>query len=362
MGVNELLILASASPRRRQILGVLGIPFEAIEVDVDEAPHPGEAPETLARRLAVAKALAGVTRSADALVLGADTVVALDGESLGKPRDSAEAVQTLERLRARAHSVITGVALATREGSGLTVRDQAAITEVWMRRYSDLEIHEYVATGDPFDKAGSYAIQHAAFRPVERIVGCFLNVVGLPLPEVKLLLGWAGVDAKADAERLDAACSWCTERGARRRRAAADHDQLGVEDVGERDEAGAQVLPRALQYGDGDGVALLREPGQQPAVHGTACGQGPTQRRAGLTFGRHPRGDAHGRPGHVHLKQPWLGQLAGHLRPFRSMMMWPISAAAPLAPRRGRPPQMMPPPTPVPSVSMSMSRTFTPAP
>src|SRR5438093_6604614 len=133
MSVNDhRLILASASPRRRQILAVLGIPYEAIEVDVDETPHLGEAPETLARRLAVAKADAGAARHPDSLVLGADTVVELDGGSLGKPSDAAEAVEMLQRLRGRRHQVITGVALTSSERAP---RSRLATTEVWMRSY-----------------------------------------------------------------------------------------------------------------------------------------------------------------------------------------------------------------------------------
>lgn len=213
MRVNKPLILASASPRRRQIFAVLGIPFEAIEVDLDETPRPGEAPEDLARRLAIAKAEAGAVRHPGAVVLGADTVVALDGESLGKPSSEAEAIETLQRLRGRNHRVITAIALASRDARAHPeASSRTAVTEVWMRDYTDEEICDYVATGDPFDKAGSYAIQHPTFRPVERIAGCFLNVVGLPLPEVAELLRTAGIDASADGARLDAVCPGCADR------------------------------------------------------------------------------------------------------------------------------------------------------
>lgn len=207
-------MLASASPRRRQILSLLGIPFEAIEVDVDESPLRGEAPDAVALRLAVAKAEAGARRYPSALVLGADTVVELDRQSLGKPGSVAEAVETLERLRGRAHHVITAVALASDEGPKIRTSARVSTTEVWMRNYSDREIREYVASGDPFDKAGSYAIQHAAFRPVERIEGCFLNVVGLPLPEVCELLDAAGLATRVTHDQLVAACPECTDAAA----------------------------------------------------------------------------------------------------------------------------------------------------
>jgi septum formation protein len=202
-------MLASASPRRRQILGILRIPFEAIEVDVDETPRTGEAPEALARRLALVKAESGSARHPEALVLGADTVVEIDGQSLGKPRNAAEAIETLRRLRGRGHRVITGVALVSTTGAA---RIRMATTEVWMRSYTDAQIEEYVTSGDPFDKAGSYAIQHPTFRPVERIAGCFLNVVGLPLPAVVDLLRSAGISAATNHAGLEAACPGCADR------------------------------------------------------------------------------------------------------------------------------------------------------
>jgi septum formation protein len=191
---REPLILASASPRRRQIMGLIDIPFEAIDVDVDETPLPGEAPEVLAGRLAGLKARTAIGRFPDRIVVAADTVVALDGEALGKPADAAEAETMLRRLRARTHDVITGVAVAC-PATGLPepeVVTATVTTEVRMRRYTDEEIAAYVATGDPFDKAGSYAIQHPGFHPVEQIEGCYLNVVGFPLPVVRALLRETG--------------------------------------------------------------------------------------------------------------------------------------------------------------------------
>jgi MAF protein len=212
MTPTNRLVLASASPRRRQILGVLGIPFEAIDVGVDESQLPGEAPVALAQRLAITKAQIGAARYPGAFVLGADTVVELHGQSLGKPASAAEAVEMLVRLRGRGHHVVTAVALATQtERFGVSVSSRLATTEVWMRDYSDQEIRDYVASGDPFDKAGSYAIQHARFRPVERISGCFLNVVGLPLPEVGELLREAGLAWEIAAAALETVCAGCTD-------------------------------------------------------------------------------------------------------------------------------------------------------
>src|SRR6266545_4655384 len=210
------LILASASPRRRQILYALGMPFESMDVAVDETPEHDEAPEAIAKRLAAAKADAGWARQPDAIVIGADTVVAFEGESLGKPRDVDEALAMLRRLRGRMHRVITGVAVQIPHGTsrvGPSLTQDIDITEVWMRDYGNDEMEDYVATGDPFDKAGSYAIQHPTFRPVERISGCFLNVVGLPLPLVRRLLLLAFKPA-IDLEALEAVCPGCADKPA----------------------------------------------------------------------------------------------------------------------------------------------------
>ncbi len=181
------LILASTSPRRRALLALLGVDFTVVAPDIDETVLPGEAPVETARRLARLKALA-ITRS-DALVIASDTVVALGGEVLGKPADAAEATRMLRRLRGQGHDVFSGVAVA----HAGRVRDGVVATQVWMRDYSDEEIAAYVATGDPLDKAGAYAIQHAVFKPVARLVGCYANVVGLPLCLVVHLVREAGL-------------------------------------------------------------------------------------------------------------------------------------------------------------------------
>ena len=212
MSASARVVLASASPRRRQILSLLGIPFDCAAVDVDETPLAGEAPKDLALRLAIAKAEAGAAQFRGAVVLGADTVVELGGESLGKPRSAAEAVEMLHRLRGARHRVMTGVALSSRRTSGTPTAARLATTDVWMRQYSDEEIRDYVETGDPFDKAGSYAIQDATFRPVHRVSGCYLNVVGFPLPDVYELLRSVAVQTHVDGALLDALCPGCVDR------------------------------------------------------------------------------------------------------------------------------------------------------
>ena len=210
------LILASASPRRRAILAVLGLTFEAVDLNVDESALPGEAPESLARRLAVAKASQGAQQFPGAVVLGADTVVALRLECLGKPRGPAEATEMLRRLRGRPHRVVTAVAAARAAPGGRsapTVWGRVAATLVWMRDYTDAEIECYVASGEPFDKAGAYAIQDAGFRPVARVAGCFLTVVGLPLSETCQVLAEAGAPRpRIVAADLDALCPSCPDR------------------------------------------------------------------------------------------------------------------------------------------------------
>jgi septum formation protein len=174
------IILASTSPRRRQLLAWTGWAFTVAPVEIDETPHPGEAPDLYVSRLALAK---GEVRSrqspAGSLILAADTTVA-DGMSvLGKPADPLDAIQMLKRLRGRTHQVYTALALVT-TGSSQATSERCA-SDVPMRAYSDEEIAAYVATGDPLDKAGAYAIQHPGFHPVENFQGCYASVMGLPL-------------------------------------------------------------------------------------------------------------------------------------------------------------------------------------
>lgn len=180
--MHTQLLLASASPRRQRLLSLLGLPYTTLAAEVDETPLPEETPRQLASRLAWAKAETVAAHAGGNIVVAADSVVVLAGRALGKPGSVAEATAMLRRLRARRHQVLTGVALlATTDGDrygGLVC------TEVVMRRYSDAEIVAYVRSGSPMDKAGGYGIQDVSFSPVERISGCYLNVVGLPLCEV----------------------------------------------------------------------------------------------------------------------------------------------------------------------------------
>lgn len=173
------LILASSSPRRRQILDLLGIPYAVLAVPVAEQPLPGELPEVAARRVALIKALAAAGRLHTGVIVAADTIVVLGGTILGKPNEAGEASAMLRALRGRCHEVITGVAVLNLDNGRQQVT--TVTTEVCMRHYSDAELAAYVASGEPFDKAGAYAIQSATFHPAATVRGCYLNVVGLPL-------------------------------------------------------------------------------------------------------------------------------------------------------------------------------------
>jgi MAF protein len=190
------LILASGSPRRRDLISLLRLPFIIKAANVDESGRAGEPPLELVKRLSEAKARAIPGVRPDELVVAADTVVALDGEVLGKPLDAADAGRMLRLLRGRAHTVYSGVC-AWHPASG-----QAAVevsdSRVWMRRYTDEEIGRYVESGDPLDKAGAYAIQHPAFDPVERVEGCALGVMGLPLCYLGRALAYFGLTVPPD--------------------------------------------------------------------------------------------------------------------------------------------------------------------
>jgi septum formation protein len=185
------LILASASPRRQELLGLLGLPFEVIPSAVDEAEHAGEGgpPARTARRLAEVKAEEVATRHPHALVLGADTIVVLDDAVLGKPGGADDARRMLALLSGRTHQVITGIAL---RGAGLAASD-AVSTDVTFRELTPREIDAYVATGEPMDKAGAYALQGRAAVLIEGIRGDYTNVVGLPLPRLAALLRRQGI-------------------------------------------------------------------------------------------------------------------------------------------------------------------------
>lgn len=184
------LVLASNSPRRRQILALAGLTFTVRPVAIDESPLPGEQPMPYVLRLAQSKARAAREQvDADAVILTADTTVAVDGDILGKPANALQARAMLDQLRGRDHWVYTAVGVS----SAQDLRTDLCGTQVWMRPYTPAEVEDYIASGDPFDKAGGYAIQHAGFHPVTRTVGCYAGVVGLPLCHVVPLLAAFGV-------------------------------------------------------------------------------------------------------------------------------------------------------------------------
>ncbi|MBX5466849.1 MAG: Maf family protein [Firmicutes bacterium] len=180
------LILASASERRVQLLRRLGIPFAVEPAAADETPRAGERPYALVRRLAAVKAVTVARRHPEALVLAADTVVALGDDILGKPEDVEAARAMLRRLSGRRHQVYTGVAVYQEvRGRGFV---RVEVAEVGFRPLADEEIADYVATGEPLDKAGAYAIQGGAGRFVEAFAGNLEAVIGLPLDAVRALL------------------------------------------------------------------------------------------------------------------------------------------------------------------------------
>ena len=184
------LVLASGSPRRSQILAAAGLEADVRPTDMPEHRLPGDStPEIWALRLASDKAGSAARNTPDAVTLGADTIVVIDGEVLGKPSGPEEAEATLRRLRNRPHRVITAVALDGQAGkwSGWSS------TDVQIRDLSDTEISEYVSSGLPLDKAGSYGIQDQPFSPADLITGCYLNVVGLPLCLTGELFDLAGL-------------------------------------------------------------------------------------------------------------------------------------------------------------------------
>lgn len=216
-----MLILASNSPRRKQLLDLTGWDYRVAAPSVDEQVREGEPPDEYVRRLALEKAQAAAAllpaaERRQAIILAADTtVVDIDapgspaGEILGKPADPEEAWAMLRRLRGRLHRVYTGLA-ALRPMDGAVI-SRVVSTDVWMRNYSDAEIERYVASGDPLDKAGAYAIQHAGFQPVQNLQGCYANVMGLPVCHLAQMLAEFGLEPRtsiplACQEALDRPC------------------------------------------------------------------------------------------------------------------------------------------------------------
>lgn len=185
------LILASSSPRRKELLGELNIPFEIISPDTDETAWPNETPASFALRMAHEKAEA-VANSLDAphtfTILAADTVVVLNGSILGKPADKEDAMRMLRDLSGNEHTVITGVCIMHRENGRELYHGDAVRTSVTFREVGDDEIITYVESGEPMDKAGAYAIQGGAAGMVDHTDGSYSNVVGLPMERVRQLL------------------------------------------------------------------------------------------------------------------------------------------------------------------------------
>jgi MAF protein len=190
-------MLASNSPRRRQLLALGGWVFDIEVSNIDETRLPDEGPSVYVSRLAEEKTRAVLPRArSEHLIIGSDTSVIIDGDVLGKPADAAQAREMLMRLRGRTHQVYTGIAvLRARDGNLWT---DVIVTDVPMRAYGADEMERYIATGDPLDKAGAYGIQNPDFQPVASMAGCYASVMGLPLCSLSLLLRQAGIPPTAD--------------------------------------------------------------------------------------------------------------------------------------------------------------------
>lgn len=202
------IILASESPRRRELLGLSGYPFNVVASAVDESSvsHPDPVQDCIATARLKAEAARGQLppiREGQTFILAADTIVAVDGQVLGKPADDSAAKDMLLTLRGRVHQVHTGVAIIELDSAREVGGAHSAM--VTMRSYSDAEMMRYIASGDPLDKAGAYAIQHPTFRPVEELHGCYLGVMGLSVCHVLDLLETWHLTFRADLEQLERA-------------------------------------------------------------------------------------------------------------------------------------------------------------
>ncbi len=202
------LILASQSPRRQELLRLCGFPFDTMVADVDENsvsdPDPAQDCIQTARLKghAILKQV-NTTRVKQAIIVAADTAVAIDGQLLGKPKDSANAAQMLTALRGRTHDVHTGVMIIDVASGQETAGSHTAVVK--MRDYSEQDMLAYIASGDPMDKAGAYAIQHPGFRPVEGLTGCYLGVMGLSICHLLQLLQRMGLPFQTEIKALQAA-------------------------------------------------------------------------------------------------------------------------------------------------------------
>ncbi len=189
---HKNIILASTSPRRRELLRQIGIRFTSGPADVDERVRPGEPPETYAVRVAVDKARVAAGRAGTGIVIAADTIVVSGSEILGKPVNAQDAERMLMMLSGNAHRVITG--LAVMDASAGKLLTGTSVTDVWFRDLSAEEIASYISSGEPLDKAGAYGIQEKGALFVKRIEGCYFNIVGLPLSLLGELLKEVGID------------------------------------------------------------------------------------------------------------------------------------------------------------------------
>jgi MAF protein len=197
MNTPPTLILASNSPRRRQLLALGGWTFDVRVADINESVRADESPRDYVARLAREKVCAIAARFLSAgVVVGADTTVVIDGEILGKPAHADEARAMLTRLRGRVHQVYTGIAaLRVKDGK---LFSEVVVTDVPMRAYSDEEIERYIQSGDPMDKAGAYGIQNPDFQPVKNMAGCYASVMGLPLCSLARLLARLGLPPQTE--------------------------------------------------------------------------------------------------------------------------------------------------------------------
>lgn len=187
------IVLASSSPRRHKLLQQLGIPFTAVPSRVEETTSPGEDPSSFVHRMAYQKAAQVAPKVGEALIIGADTIIFHQGQIIGKPVDEKDCFRILQSLSGQHHQVMTS--LLVMESTSLQYASHISVTQVTFRYLLEGEIGEYIATGEPFDKAGAYAIQGRGAAFVEGITGCFYTVMGLPLGALLPLLykmGWSG--------------------------------------------------------------------------------------------------------------------------------------------------------------------------
>ncbi|NOY56882.1 MAG: septum formation inhibitor Maf [Actinobacteria bacterium] len=189
--MHETFVLASGSPRRHELLALARVPHIVDVPEIDETALPGELPDIYVARLARAKAGAVAARHPECWTIGADTVVVVDGHIVGKPRDIVEAEEMLETLAGRRHEVITAVALV----HGSEIKERSSTTSVWMRPFDREIVRSYLATGEPMDKAGAYAVQGVGALLVDRVDGDFFTVMGLPLDAVIEMLRSVGFGA-----------------------------------------------------------------------------------------------------------------------------------------------------------------------